>query len=413
MFHLTNKKKASIWYLASIGVLLLALTATLLCIPTGSVENKPLPTSSTEASTAPSYATGSQSTNTVSTALTTVTTTVVHTASTTYSASFSTSKNTSAAATSSATSSSSADPRCVEVLQDPTFQNGFRALGLSVSDGGMERKTVFNPLNTNKRQYWDLASWNSRYAFGDVQYTTQQDLGNGVYKYINPTKEFTVDTKNAVLTFTGIATACYDEHRTGSEPWLHLTIGQSSRTADTRIAELERLDITLSNRLLAFEDHMGDAFKINNHTAQFSLNLMVRNIDTASPDYNQFIWLCIHLFDNRWEWCEPGTMLDVGTQSLMVFTGNRVLYKENKQNNCWKNGRINASLDAKWSHFSWDALPTICNALIKAQKDGYLLHTSLEQLAVTGLNIGWEIPGTYNATMQIKDFSILATKKGD
>lgn len=413
MFHLTNKKKASIWYLASIGVLLLALTATLLCIPTASVENKPLPTSSTEASAASSVTTSSQSTNTVSTALTTVTTTDVRTTSTTGNTSHSTSKNTFVTTTGNTTSLSSADPRCVEVLQDPTFQNGFRALGLSVSDGGMAGKTVFNPLSTNKRQYWDLASWNSRYAFGDSRYTTYHELGNGVFKYANPTKEFTVDTKNAVLTFTGIATACYDEHRTGSEPWLHLTIGQNSRTADTRIAELERLDITLSNRLLAFEDHMGDAFSINKHTAQFSLNLMVRNIDTTSPDYNQFIWLCIHLFDNRWEWCESGTMLDVGTQSLMVFTGNRVLYKDNNRNNCWKNGRINASPDAKWSYFSWDALPTICNALVKAQKDGYLLHTSLDQMAITGLNIGWEIPGTYNATMQIKDFSILATKKGE
>ena len=44
-----------------------------------------------------------------------------------------------------------------------------------------------------------------------------------------------------------------------------------------------------------------------------------------------------------------------------------------------------------------------------ARKNGYMQQTSLEDLYVSGLNFGWEIPGTYDAAMQVRDFSIRRT----
>lgn len=297
------------------------------------------------------------------------------------------------------------------VLQDPTFQNGFKALGLNSADGGANGRVIFNPLNSNGRQYWNLAAWGSRYAFGDSQYTTFKDLGNGVFKYVNPTKEFTIDTKNTVLTFTGITSKCYDTHRTGSEPWLHLLIEQSFRSADTKVTELESVQLTLANRLTMFKDNMGDAFNPNAHAAQFLMYLSVKNNDPTSPDYNKYIWFGIPFFDNRSEWMEKSSMFDRGTQSLMVGIGTRVLYEKNGKNNCWKNGKINAGPNVEWSEFSIDLLPLIYEAIDTAHRDGYLLNTNMEQLVIAGMNLGWEIPGSYDATMEIKNFSLIATKK--
>ena len=95
----------------------------------------------------------------------------------------------------------------------------------------------------------------------------------------------------------------------------------------------------------------------------------------------------------------------------MVGIGNEVMYKANGKNNCWKNGKVYASPNAEWSYFSLDVLPMIKNALDTAHKDGYLTKTSLDQLYITGMNLGWEIPGSYDATMEVKDFSIIGTRK--
>ena len=109
-------------------------------------------------------------------------------------------------ATSAATTSSSEHPSgsTYSLLQDPTFKNGFRALGLDSSNGGSVGRAIFDPLGSNGRQYWNLASWASRYAFGDMNYTTLVKLSPHTFKYVNPTKEFTYDTDTGAMTFTGI-----------------------------------------------------------------------------------------------------------------------------------------------------------------------------------------------------------------
>ena len=319
----------------------------------------------------------------------------------------------SSAATGAASSGNDPAPNgsTYNLLQDPTFKNGFRALGLDASDGGANGRAIFNPLESNGRQYWNLASWASRYAFGDMNYTKLEKLGGGVFRYVNPTKEFTFDTNTGAMVFTGITSKCYDAPRTGSEPWFHLLIEQSFRTADSKVSELSRVQLSLSNRLTMFKDNMGDAFNPNAHAAQFLMYLMVTNKDSSSKDYNRYIWFGIPLFDNRYEWMDYSAMLDKGTNSLMVGIGTRVLYEENGKNNCWKNGKINASPQAEWSSFSIDLLPMVPVALETAHYKGYLTDTTEEQLYITGMNLGWEIPGSYDATMEVKDFSIMVTKK--
>ena len=305
----------------------------------------------------------------------------------------------------------SADNKTFNLLTDPGFLSGFKVYGLSTADGGHSGSGVFNPLENVGRQYWDLAQWDSRYGFMDPQHTTRKDLGDGVFSLVNTTKEFTVDTKNAAITFTGFASKCYDTHRTGNEPWLTLLIGQNFKTANSKITDLDRVVVSMSNRLILFENHMGSAFNTNIHAAQFLMYFLVRNQDSTSADYNKFIWFGFPLFDNRHEWINPSSMLDKGTSALMVSIGNKVLYESNGKNHCWKNGKINAGRNTEWSTFQLDVLPLIKNALDTAHNDGYLISTSIDQLVIANMNLGWEIPGTYDASMEMKNFSIIITKK--
>ena len=311
---------------------------------------------------------------------------------------------------SSSSSQSQEQSKVFSILADPTFENGFRVLGMNVNDGGSSGATVLDPLDSGGRQYWNLAQWGSRYSFADRAHTSLKKLANGVYNLKNTTKEFGIDYNKNMLTFTGITSTTYDSPRTGGD-WHHLLIEQSFKTADTKISGLSKVQVSMANRLTYFKDNMGSAFNPGLHAAQFLMYFMVANNDTNSKDYSNFIWFGFPFFDNRLEWNPPSSMLDRGTNRLMVGIGNEVLYKDNNKNNCWKNGAINAGPDVEWSYFSIDVLPMIIDALDIAHRDGYLKNTTVDQLAITGMNLGWEIPGSYDVTMEVKDFSILGTRK--
>ena len=308
------------------------------------------------------------------------------------------------------TSSKPSNSKTFSILNDPKFESGFNVLGMNVGDNGAAGKFVYNPLDNVGRQYWNLAQWGTKLSFADKNYTQQKKLGNNKYGLINKNKEFIIDYNTNTLTFKGITSNLYEKPREDGD-WFHLLIEQNFRTADTKITDLAKVQVTMSNRLTYFKDNMGTAFNPSKHAAQFLMYFMVTNRDPNSPEQGKYIWFGFPMFDNRMEWNPPSSMLDKGTGSLMVGIGNEVMYKANGKNNCWKNGKVNAGPNVEWSYFSLDVLPMIKNALDTAHKDGYLTRTSLDQLYITGMNLGWEIPGSYDATMEVKDFSVIGTRK--
>ena len=103
-------------------------------------------------------------------------------------------------------------------------------------------------------------------------------------------------------------------------------------------------------------------------------------------------------------------MFDVGTQCLMVSMDSTKLYTDNNYY-LWKNGKINANPNSPWSSFSIDILDDVQSAYNAAVAEGYFTNTSYDELYISGMNIGWEIPGTYDAEAQIKDISIVNAKE--
>jgi hypothetical protein len=58
-----------------------------------------------------------------------------------------------------------------------------------------------------------------------------------------------------------------------------------------------------------------------------------------------------------------------------------------------------------------DLIPYFARALMLAKEKGALLNTTVEDLYLTNMNIGYEIPGTYDVSITIQNFSLKATKK--
>jgi len=57
-------------------------------------------------------------------------------------------------------------------------------------------------------------------------------------------------------------------------------------------------------------------------------------------------------------------------------------------------------------------LPLIKVGLQEAVKRGYFSDSAAEHYAIVNMNLGWEIPGSFNAGVQVRDFNICALLKG-
>jgi hypothetical protein len=65
----------------------------------------------------------------------------------------------------------------------------------------------------------------------------------------------------------------------------------------------------------------------------------------------------------------------------------------------------------QWVAIQKDLLPYIRNGLKETVRKGHLTSCNPADYAVVNLNLGWEIPGTFDASMQIRDLEVLAVLK--
>ena len=179
---------------------------------------------------------------------------------------------------------------------------------------------------------------------------------------------------------------------------------------NVKVSGLKSVQVTLSSRLTKFEDKMNGQANPNVHAAQFLMYLSIQNQKVDSPSYGEMIWFGFPFFDNRTEWNNESSMFDTGTKSLMVGLGNKLLFNKNN-NYFWKDGKINPNPNNPWASFSINIIDNIKKAYNTARAQGYFKSTSYEDLYISGMNIGWEIAGTYDAEVQIKDLNIITVKK--
>ena len=298
------------------------------------------------------------------------------------------------------------------LLSDPHFENGFTIKGLGGEDGvGVKGYFPLGCNESGQRIYWNLAQWSARYSFTDAAVSSQSTLSEGVHKIQSPTEMFVADTNTGQLTFNCTTSKCYDTPRTGSEGWLHQLIETNLIAEDewNKVTALKQLNISMDTQLTKFEDHMGDAFNGSIHAAQFLMYIVVQNKNQESPDYHKYIWFGIGMFDNRNEKIAGGAMWDNGTSAMMyglsskdTLVGDYHYVKDNT---------IQAGAETPWVSYRVDVMKHVEAALKITQYKGYLRDTTMDDLYFTGMNLGWELPGTYDVEMLLKNFDIVAARK--
>lgn len=138
------------------------------------------------------------------------------------------------------------------------------------------------------------------------------------------------------------------------------------------------------------------------HAAQFQMFLVVGNVNEQSSDYRDYYWFGVPFYDSRHDIppshkARDGGKADATGKFIYTIAGEQVNTKRLKDN--------------EWVRIDAELLGHIRAGLQEAVKRGYFKDSDISRWAVTGMNMGWELPGTFDASVQVRDLSVLAVPR--
>ena len=293
-------------------------------------------------------------------------------------------------------------PEGIERMGDIFFQHGMALSPLSsaiVTQGGGFAKTNVDTLRfgvAGIAPTWQIAQWNSRHDLGKTPPVKGED---GTISYSNAGKNIT-RFKDGTLRLEVFAGNEYDHPRVNGEDWPHLLIKQSFDPW-IKLAGLEKLNYGIEVRMVHCENLMGSDYQSNLHTAHAPFYFYIRNATVDSPDYNVAIWFGIATFDYRTPELrdEEKISWDLGTSQFIYQV---------PQTQIW--GDISFH-DGQWHSVRTDILPMVQQAVEAMHTKDVFLHTTLEDLEISGMNFGWEVPGTFDAGLEVRNISLKTVKQ--
>lgn len=289
----------------------------------------------------------------------------------------------------------------IEIIKDNTFKRGFALTPLDpkvVQQGGGFEKTYLDTLAFDRdgsSPIWHIAQWYSKYNLAHSELHTETD-GSLSYSNEGNSKRVALYADNSLLLEIN-ASKEYDEPRTKGQQWPHLLVAQDFHENSPIVGEKKQLLFSFELKLEKENDEMEEGtFDTSLHTAQSPFYFVIRNINKDSQDYNQKIWFGIASYDYRYKETNTKERVswDIGTNTYIYQIPERQFW-----------GNISFQ-DKKWHKGETDLKPLIQRAIIAMQEKGVFMNTMLNDLSITGMNFGWEVPGTFDVAVRVKNISL-------
>lgn len=288
-----------------------------------------------------------------------------------------------------------------ELVQDPRFQRGFHLL--SPQPG---KRVVYGQLSgpdSTRKPAWYLAQWSSRFPLAAGAPVRPSP---GVFCWTNAAKGIVVGapgTAAADLALTVNGLVEYDRRaRRDREPWVHLLVEQDFHDAPS-LAALSAVRLQVEARLLKLEHLRTEDYSSGRHAAQFQIFLTVQNRNRNSGGFGDYLWFGIPLFDDRNRFPRAHKARDTGDTGKFIFTPAGAVFTHQSAH------------DRDWIRVDKDLRPLLLEALAEARTRGFLQASgSPADYHLSGVNLGWEVPGLFNVAMQVRGLSLkIAVSKTD
>lgn len=284
-----------------------------------------------------------------------------------------------------------AKQRRINLIEDLTFKQG-----ISVRDPqeGVDKRcgTIYFGKPSDKNPVWILSQWASRYnLYGEKLRKGKQ----GERFYENEGKRFSVFSGGRFRMEIRTKAEYGDHIRQFYESWPHFYIEQPLENG-IPLSKYSELRYTLSAKLSYCKNYMGDAFDPSLHTCHVVSHMAVQNRNPKSKDYLKSFLLSIPIYDYRYPFPLGENFVDTGTKEVVT---NLFVYGP-PGDQLW-NGAISSG---NWQHANADLLPYVKEAFdLSGWQD-----STLDDLQITHIIMGWESEGTFDAALEFKNLHLQA-----
>lgn len=286
-------------------------------------------------------------------------------------------------------------------IHDPYFKNGFYVVTPDVQADTVCSRLLIDSTAT---PVWTVRQYNSKF---DISQNEYENIANR-YLFKVPgngnlfAKSLTVNPVRGSLTLECNASAEYKGIRRSDKPWVYLTVDAPTDTI--ALAGRNSVKLALSYKVLFYEDCMGFLADPGYHGATYRIALKLRNANRESVCYGESFRLVFVLFDNRFS----GNTCTAKYSELPSPLGGDFAYYPvtNSYLPVTMNGRlpkVRQNVD-----MNIEVLHIIKKALANAVSDGLLDDTQMSDWEIVACDMGWEMTGTYNASMRVKNLQLTA-----
>lgn len=272
--------------------------------------------------------------------------------------------------------------RAIPVLTDALFQNGFICSGAAHEDGIVGK--LESPA-AKKAPDWKICQWATKF---DICKGTRSSGPDG---YSSKTDSQLVsvswEKEKPLLTLELLASKEYDSPRVSWQPWPHLLIEQGGlEKRCPALGGLSSLILDFAFRIPWFE-RMMDNPDNSLHTAQANIFFTVNSIKPGD-----MFWFGVPAFDVRYRHVANFQAEDTGKDDA----SHKYIYLADQKNFTDKSAH-----DGKIIRYEKDLLPLMEEGLRAAARAGFLSSDDIGDYAATSCNIGFEMPGTFDASFEI------------
>ena len=126
----------------------------------------------------------------------------------------------------------------------------------------------------------------------------------------------------------------------------------------------------------------------------------MQNRNQQSPGHGDLLCFGVPIYDNRDRFPRENKAQDFGGTAKFIFTPGGVTFTSESTH------------DGKWMVIDKKLLPLMDAALQAAWSRGFLSQSKRPgDYYIGGMNMGWELPGTFDVAMQIRNLSLKLADK--
>ena len=282
-----------------------------------------------------------------------------------------------------------AEEKTGEVLPDVKFSQGFVLTG--PTHEALQRTETFGQKDV--KPVWRIPQWHSKGQLERVQ------VDENTVKMADDYKSVTLDRKTGAVNLTASTLKEYPEPRTSMhQPWLHLLLEQSPFPKPIKVNEAAAIWVEVEFELTEFAAHGPQNPDL--HAALLSWVFYMKNMNPESKGFHDFLWFSLGMFDNRYDFVPDYSLQDFAMPngSFIYMLGSKRFLDKPVEVGVRQTIRYNI-------------VDSIRDAIETAHKNGFITNTTFDDVILDGTNIGWEIPGIFDAGVTLYKLSVTVVEK--